>query len=207
MPSHYTVLLGALVGFSSLGCMRASIDRAADARVAEVRDQTESAIVFTSCPDNRPLAASCGLILPHYASDDFRTTFRDSFCKELSPEACQSRYERMINARLEERYYAADRDATTRTCDANPGRCDDPVAYERLLLDSHNARVRQEGARAELLAEKRRRHAHAADVQATLATAAMVTGEIAYDVHAGPKCRTYPGLLGGMNTVCSDGRR
>ncbi|MFT3768563.1 MAG: hypothetical protein QM820_24215 [Minicystis sp.] len=148
--SRSALLLGSFLALSPLGCMSAAIDRSADAQIAEVRAQTESAVVNTSCPDGRPLAASCGLMLRHYASEEFRAKFRESFCKDMSTEVCQTRYERMINARLEERYYAADHAAVTRTCDANPGRCDDPVAYEMALLDSHNGHVLQAGARAEL---------------------------------------------------------
>lgn len=206
-PSRVPLLLGLISSLLPLGCMSAAIDRSADARVAEVRAQTESAVVNTSCADGQPLGPSCGLMMRRLADEEFRAKFRESFCKAMTPEACQTRYERMINARLEERYYAADHAAVTRTCDANPGRCDDPVAYEMLLLDSHNGRVLQEGARAELHIERERRRAHAADVAATLATTAEITGDVAYALHDGPKCRTYPSVLGGMNTVCSGGRR
>ncbi|APR79546.1 Hypothetical protein A7982_04893 [Minicystis rosea] len=210
LPSQTARILVALTAFAALaplGCMSAAIDDRANARVAEVRADTEAAVVNTSCMDGRALGTNCGLIMRRLATDDFRKLFRENFCKDITAEACQTRYERMINARLEQRYYAANQEAVARTCDANPGRCEDPIAYEMLMLDSHNGRVLQEGARAELKVEHARRRAHAADVNATLAVTAAALGDVAYATHNGPKCRTYPSLLGGTNTVCSDGRR
>lgn len=141
------------------------------------------------------------------ADEEFRKLFRDNYCKASTAAQCQTRYERMINARLEQRYYAADQASVTRTCDANPGRCDDLVAYEMLLLDAHNARVLQEGARAELRLEHDRRRAHAADVNATIRSTEEISDEVAYHLHKGPKCRSFPNVFGGANTICDDGQQ
>lgn len=127
-------------------------------------------------------------MLKYFETDEYRQLFRDKFCKTQTPEDCQIRYQRMIDVRLETRYFGADRAAVSRTCDANPGRCDDPIAYEMLMLDSHNDHVRRDAARAEL-AIQRRRARRAADIDRSLGA---ILGVVGY---------------GGTNQVCSNGRR
>ncbi len=113
--------------------------------IEDNRIQTESALVLASCPDGRVVGPNCGLLMDRYKEEDFRAHFREESCVEKTEAECQDRYERMISARLETRYSAADTRAVSHTCDAEPAKCGDPCSYESRLRESHNAEIARRG--------------------------------------------------------------
>ena len=130
--------------------------------------------------------------------------FRDLKCKDKDAAACEVLYQKMIDAWLGQRYRLADWGAVALACDSDPGRCDDPVRYELLLVDSHNKRVRDDAARAENEIEARRADDQRQHVAGQVEVASAVLGEVAYATHKGPKCRSYPSVFAGVtNTVCT----
>lgn len=51
----------------------------------------------------------------------------------------QSAYQRLVDAELDRRYYAADWKGVAQACDLSPPKCEDAVVvYEKMLIDSHN---------------------------------------------------------------------
>lgn len=186
----------------ALGCHHQAIDDHADAQLAEARSSAERAAVYPTCKNPQEITGGCGLVLKHATTEDFRTKFRDKKCTGRTDAQCETLFQRTIDAWLVQRYGLADFEAAARVCDSDPVRCDDPVQYELLLLDSHNKRVREGAARAELEIEAARREAHRRDGQAT----AEVVGT-AIDLAASrpaPRCRAYPTVVEGVTTVvCS----
>jgi hypothetical protein len=189
-----------------LGCQstsRAIDDRAAD-EMAEVHRDAQLAIVQSSCPGGRPIGPSCGLYMRYLTTPDFRERFRASRCEARTEEECQTLYERMLTAQLKERYFAADVEAVTQRCDLDPGKCDDPVAYEMLLLDSHNDEIGRRGVRAQIEVEENRRAAHARNDAENAELVGVVAAAAIASTYNGPRCLSYPSILtGALMTRCS----
>ncbi len=196
------VWAAAVVGLGS--CRSNAIDDRASEQLNELRVTAERNAVYPTCPDRQAVSGNCGLLLKRASTEEFRTKFRDLKCVNKDGPACEALYQKMIDAWLAQRYRFADWAAVGLTCDSEPGRCDDPVAYELLLVDSHNSRVRDEAARAENEIEARRAFEQEAHVARQVAVASAVLGEVAYATHDGPKCRSYPSVFAGAtNTVCT----
>ena len=78
------------------------------------------------------------------------------------------------------------------------------MAYELLLVDSHNVRVRDDYAREENEIEHDRRHAQSRHAAEQVAVAGAVLGTVAAVTARGPVCRSYPSAFTGVTTtVCS----
>ncbi len=184
MRSLVTLLTASLLVTSSVACQRTAIDDGYDRAVAEARSRAEERFVYTSC-EGGGVAARCGLILKHVARDSFRERFRERACGALSDDECQARFNRFVEGQLHARYTSAAWTDIATYCDSHPTHCDDPIAYELLLVDNHNANVREALSREKLsIAEARR-------------------AERAYAEHDGPKCRSYPSVLTGTTlTLC-----
>jgi hypothetical protein len=106
----------------------------------------------------------------------------------------------MIDAELHARYAAADFVKVATTCDRSPPKCDDPVAYERLLLESHNASVQTRHADDEAVIEHKRHDAHFDADRRALA----LVGEVAAALSTEPKCRSYPSAFSEVTyTICA----
>jgi hypothetical protein len=192
----------AAAGFA--GCRSQAIDDRANERLSEVRASAERSAVYPTCPDRETVAGNCGLLLKRASTEDFRARFRDKKCADKTEAACEALYQRMLDAWLVQRYRYADWREVGLVCDGNPGRCDDPVAYELLLLDSHNLRVRDDFARTENQIEAQRAAAQRRLAAQQVQVASAVLGEVAYGAHKGPKCRSYPSAFSGVtNTVCA----
>jgi hypothetical protein len=186
--------------FVLAGCATQAIDDRADEQLAELRADAEHAAAYTTCPQGRLLGPNCGLLTKWFADDQVRERFRAAHCQRRTADECQDRYERMLSAQLEKRYFAADFSAAGRECDADPGRCDDIVGYERLLVESHNARVREWAVQRETRIESERREAKRQHGELV----ARGVGEVFYFIHDGPKCRSFPSVFEGVtNTTCS----
>lgn len=191
----------ALAAFALLaGCHTSQINTRAEAQIDVARASAEAKMVYGSC-DMR-VTVPCGLIMKLVSTDHYRTAFRDKFCASKSKEACQESYQRMIDAALAKRYWAADWNGVARHCALHPNACEDGVDYEKLLLSSHNAMVQQKYAEDVDRIEAEREAAHRADTAASIATAHAVLGTVA-ELSGKRVCRTYPSLLGGFTTVCS----
>jgi hypothetical protein len=186
------------------GCRSQAIDDRASEKLSEVRASAERNAVYPTCRDPATITGNCGLILKRASTEDFRVKFRESKCVGKDDAACETLYQKTIDAWLVQRYRSADWPEVALTCDGNPGRCDDPVAYELLLLDSHNLRIRDDYARAENQIEAHRAKAQREHVARQVSVASAVIGEVAYASHEGPKCRSYPSAFSGVtNTVCT----
>ncbi len=202
MNSLYFVVFAALVGLA--GCRSGAVDDRANENLNEARVTAQRDAVYPTCPDRAVISGNCGLILKRASTEEFRTKFRDVKCVGRDAPACEQLYQKMIDAWLVQRYRLADWGAVTLSCNSDPGRCDDPVHYELLLVDSHNRRVRDDAARAETEIEERREREQDAHVTHQVKVASAVLGEVAYAVHDGPKCRSYPSVFAGVtNTVCT----
>ncbi|MBS2016074.1 MAG: hypothetical protein JST00_24550 [Deltaproteobacteria bacterium] len=195
------LLRGALSAFFLFGaaCHDRAIDDHAEAQLAEARSSAERAAVYPTCKNPSEISAGCGLVLKRASTEDFRVKFREKKCAGRSDAQCEALFQRMLDAWLVQRYGLADFDAAARTCDADPGRCDDPAQYELLLLDSHNKRVREGAARAELEIEAARRAAHQRDAQEKTAVVGAAI-DLATSRPA-PRCRAYPTVVSGVTTV------
>jgi len=186
------------------GCRSGAIDDRANENLNDARLTAEREAVYPTCPDGASVGGNCGLLLKRASSEDFRTKFRDLKCVNKDAAACELLYRKMIDAWLAQRYRLADWGAVAIACDSDPGRCDDPVHYEMLLVDSHNKRVRDDAARAENEIEARREDEQQRHVAGQVEVASAVLGEVAYATHPGPKCRSYPSVFAGVtNTVCT----
>ena len=86
-------------------------------------------------------------------------------------------------------------------CDLHPGRCDDGVTYERMLLDSHNERVQEKYASDRERIEAERRSRHTEDMAKTLESADEVVGTVAA-LSGAQVCHSYPSVFGGEVTIC-----
>ncbi len=185
------------------GCRSQAIDDRANERLSDERTHATSNARYPTCRDPAEISATCGLILKRASTEDFRVKFRATKCMVKDDAACETLYQRMIDAWLVKRYPLADWSAVGLTCDAEPGRCDDPVAYELLLVDSQNLRNRDDFAGAENRIEAEREAAQARHVNRQVAVAMRVAGEVGYALHQGPKCRSYPSAFSGVtNTIC-----
>lgn len=202
MRLHCLVIIGAATGLA--GCRSSAIDDRASDRISEAHTTAVRRAFSPTCPDRNVVAGNCGLVLKRAATEEFRIKFRDLKCVDKTTEQCELLYQRMLDASLKQRYRLADWNEVALTCDANPGKCDDPVAYELLLVDSHNYRVRDDYAREENEIERDRRVAQARHVNEQIAVAGMVAGTVAAATVRGPVCRSYPSAFTGVTTtVCS----
>jgi hypothetical protein len=204
LPRFALVAASAGLSVFAAGCHTQAINDRANEQLADVRAHAENTVVYPTCPNRAPIGGNCGLLLKRATTESFRERFRTQKCAGRTEEVCETLYQRMLDASLQQRYTKADWQAAALTCDANPGHCEDPVAYELLLLDSHNKSIRDETARAENEIERERARAHRRDAARAAAITGAVIGEVAYQTHSGPKCRTYPSVFAGItNTVCS----
>lgn len=187
------------------GCHSQDVDDRAGERLSQVRVSAERSAVYPTCRDRSTIAANCGLILKHAATEDFRTKFRDRKCVGKDEAACETLYQTMLDGWLAQRYVLADWRQVTLLCNSDPERCDDPVAYELLLVDSHNFKNRDNYAAAEKEIDhererEQRRHGRAvAGVAIGLGVAAVAVAS-----RRGPTCRSYPSAFSGVTTtVCT----
>jgi len=186
------------------GCHSQAIDRFADSERAEIQGDVARSMVTPSCPDGSRFGPGCGLLANLMGSDRFREDFRREYCGEEDEGACQALFERTFQANLRKRYYAANYDGVTLDCDTRPRSCDAPADFELRLLDSHNEEVRARGIDRELAVIDRQREAQANHKRQQW----EVVGEVAYVLHDGPKCRSYPSVFGGVtNTICTEGSK
>ena len=203
MRLHWLFLSSAALA-SLAACRSQTIDDRANDKLSEVRATAERNAIFPTCRDRAAITGNCGLLLKHASTEDFRVKFRDSKCVGKDDATCESLYQKMLDAWLVQRYRSADWREVALTCDGNPGRCDDPVAYELLLLDSHNLRIGDDFARAENEIEAKRAADQNRHVARQVTMASAIVGEVAYATHRGPKCRSYPSAFSGVtNTVCT----
>lgn len=199
-----TILLSTVLVAMLAGCRSQAIDDRANDKLSDARASAERNAIYPTCRDRSTITGNCGLILERASTEDFRVKFRERKCVGKEDAACETLYRKMLDAWLIQRYRLADWREVGLTCDGSPGRCDDPVAYELLLLDSHNRRIRDDAARAENEIEARREEEQNRHVDEQVTTASVVVGEIGYAVHKGPKCRSYPSAFFGVtNTVCT----
>ena len=201
--SSIFVAAAAVTGLA--GCRSEAIEDRANERLNQEYTTAVRNAVYPTCPDRAVIAGNCGLILKHASTEDFRMKFRDRKCVGIEDAACETLYQSMLDAWLVQRYVLADWRKVALTCNSDPGRCDDPVAYELLLVDSHNYRIRDDYAGAEKEIEAQRQEEQArhvrgqvAAVSAGLGVAAAVAG-----VRRAPRCRSYPSAFTGVSTtVC-----
>jgi hypothetical protein len=179
-------------------CHATTIDSHANAELADTRRGAEHAIDYATCADGSRFGPNCGLIMRIAASDDFRERFRAKVCETKAQAECDDAYRRMIDAEMARRYFAADRAEVARTCDLHAGTCDDGVAYERLLLGSHNRHVQAQYAEDEARIEAERTAVHRADAD-DAARAVVETMDL---LGGGTVCHSYPSAFGGQTTVC-----
>lgn len=186
------------------GCASAAIDQRAAKDSSDARVNAADAYLGPSCRDGSRFGPTCGLVTELVAAEDFRTSFRDKRCVTLDEASCQTAYQRAYEGWLTQRYDAADFAEVGRTCDRYPQRCAAMRDYELRLLDSHNRHIGDRVIDAEYTIEHERREAQARHTQAQLDATAEVVGEILYQTHDGPKCRSYPSVFGGtVNTLCT----
>jgi len=183
-------LLALGVGLAGCGGA-ATIDREANTAILEVRERAD--FVYTSC-EGGGVGRRCGLILRHTAKASFREIFREKLCKERSTDDCQATFNRYIDAQLAERYHAADWHAVKRQCDRAPLVCDDPVKLELMLVDTHNAAIRERVVVAIDAIDRTRRRQHAEHDAAAALTVAAVTLAAAHAALDRPRCRAYPDI-------------
>lgn len=187
------------VAFCALvGCRNQAIDDYIDTQVGEARGIAERSAVYPTCKVPEEITASCGLVLKRASTQAFRTKFREKKCASKTDAECETLYQRMLDAWVVQRYYLADFETAARACDADPGRCDDPTQYELLLLDSHNKKVRDGAARAEIELEAKRREAHRRDAQEK---SELVGAAVDVVARPAPRCRAYPTVAAGVTTV------
>jgi hypothetical protein len=98
-------------------------------------------------------------------------------CAGDSNDACDAKLERAEEAWLIQRYPLADFRSVDVTCDANPGRCDDGVGRELLLIDSQNLAARALGDRRENDVVARREEAQTRE--SAMTTDAALLGVVA----------------------------
>ncbi len=190
------------LGAALAGCHAAEVDARADAKLAESRHVAERRILYATCPDGARINPECGLLTRLVASDEFRARFREKVCQGKAPDACQEAYDRMVDAELLRRYYFADQRVVDAECTHRPGVCEDGVAYEKLLMTSHNTRAQARYDDDEQRIENERAAEHRADraqtaavIGTVLTTAAIVSG--------GRVCHSYPSVFGGVDSVCT----
>lgn len=138
------------------GCSSAAIDAHAAHDLHDARANADARIVYASCPDHAALGPGCGLITKRVSDDGVRAKFRDMKCQGLGDDACQALFQSSVDQWLSDRYYLADFAAVDAECRRHPGKCDDPVVREEIMLDLHNTRVRAELGRDEHDIEEQR---------------------------------------------------
>ena len=167
-------------------------DEEANREIAASKADNDRDVVKLRCPDGADLAPGCGFVLAHVATQAFRDSFRDKKCAGKSAEMCQLTFERDVDTTLRERYWAADRAAVAKRCDAEAPRCDDPLTFEKDLLTSHNTRVQIEASNRQMAIESARnaqRTAEQSDQQMRM--------DLLFYGTNGPRCRTHVSLVGG----------
>jgi hypothetical protein len=159
------------IAFLLLGCGTGAIDRHYDAELESLHSRVRQASVEPACEEPESYGPSCGLMTRRLATEEFFQKFSARYCSggRRTPDACDELYKKMLSALLRARYSAADFDRVASECDARPTHCDDVPAYERLLLESHNAGIADEGARLELEIEAERGRSHQADGESSAA--------------------------------------
>lgn len=186
------------------GCHSQAIDDHANDRLNNEHTYATRNARYATCPDRGVISGNCGLILRHASTEDFRVKFRDSKCVGKDEAACEAIYQRMLDAWLIKRYPLADWREVTLACDGDPGRCDDPVKYELLLVESHNVRIRDDYARAENQIEAERREAQRRHAEAQSEGISQALTAVAIATHGGPRCHSYPSAFSGVTTtVCT----
>jgi hypothetical protein len=165
------------------GCHVQRINDNAEREIDAIHADTESLLFTAECPDGAVLRDKCGLIAARVAMPDFRQTFSEKKCSELTTPQCQELFDRAVTAWTAQRYMLADFGEVEETCDAHPGRCDDPRIYEGLLLTSHNIAVSKIDQRREGDALFRRDVRLALDRQ--VGTDTVLVGVMATTVVAG----------------------
>ena len=204
MRTPWFLLAAAAAATAITGCRSAAIDDRANERINDAHAAAVRRAFSPTCPEKGVVSGNCGLVLKRAATEDFRVKFRDLKCVDKDTATCETLYQRMLDATLKQRYRLADWDEVALTCDANPGKCDDPVAYELLLVDSHNVRVRDDYAREEQEIENERRHAHSRHAATQVAAAGALVGTVAAVAVRGPVCHSYPSAFTDVTmTVCS----
>jgi hypothetical protein len=198
---HSRVLFFALLGLQC-ACHASQIDARAASDLADARTSAERSIAYATCADGHAFGPNCGLILRISASDDFRVRFREKVCLEKTSEACEEAFGRLIDAELARRYFAADRAGVAQSCDLHPGFCDDGVAYEKLLMNSHNARIQAQYDGDADRIEAERTRAHHVDNAAALAAVGGALDTVTA-LSGGTVCHSSPSVFGGEVTVCS----
>jgi len=199
------VFTGAGLLFFASGCanVHATIDREANGERRSLEAWSDRMYAFASCKDGG-VGDRCGLIVEHTAKESFREKFRERVCAAQDADGCQKAFNRYVDAQLARRYFAADRDEVARTCDLGPPKCDDSIAFERLLLASHNAAVRVKHVEAEeqIEAERARRHNARNEEVAAGLVAALAAGAAVTQLAA--KCKSYADVFTGRTlTTCS----
>ncbi|WP_394826289.1 hypothetical protein [Pendulispora albinea] len=185
------------------------IDDQANFQRTVARERATQQILFSSCGDETKFGPTCGLVARKLAEPDFRDKFRDKFCEGRTDEQCQTLFQRLFEAELSRRYFAADVNAVVTTCDLHPTECDDPKNYERYLLQSHNQHVQERFAREESAIEEARERAQAEYQRKTwegvrdLGRALNhLADEERYQRQGGTRCKTYPDVFTGATTYC-----
>ncbi|WP_394843311.1 hypothetical protein LZC95_40460 [Pendulispora brunnea] len=167
-------------------------------------------MAYATCADGNAIGVNCGLITKHVGNEEFRAKFRAKYCAEpTTEEKCQLLFQRLVDAELAKRYFAADSQAVIMTCDLRPTECDDPLVYERYLLDSHNAHVREKHAKRVNAIEEEREQRQAEQTReavegtvAVISAAGQIAREVDYQKNGGTKCHSYPDVFSGAVTYC-----
>ncbi len=184
--------------FFLLGCASNAINAEAQDKRSDALTVQRTLTREPSCATGGDLGPSCGLLMKRLGSDDFRARFAAKRCVDVVPSLCREAYVRLVSAALEDRYPAADPEVVKKSCRGRGENCGDPIGYELVLMDSHNAAISDLTARRELAieAERERRQAqYARDAYATAMTALFV-------LHDGPKCSSHRGLGDTTLTFC-----
>lgn len=126
-----------------------------------------------TCDDGEKLAPDCGLITEQLATLRYRRAFLKKYCAGATADQCQHRYFDKVAAALAERYPYADPAAVGRNCRKPDADCHNLVAYELVVLETHNAAVsRFAAARKDAIERSRRARlaAYSGGLQQALAT-------------------------------------
>lgn len=196
------ISLAALALVGLFGCASPTIDERAAKDVSDLHANASGAFVNSSCGSGARFTPTCGLLSTFVSTEDFRTRYRDRRCPGHDDEGCQLAFQRAFDSWLAHRYYAADFKEVARSCDLYPARCQSAADFELRLLDSHNQHVRDQVIDADSRIEEQRQMEQARHRQAQAEVMYGVLRTIDYVTHDGPKCRSYPSMFGGVNTLC-----
>lgn len=139
----------ALAALSGCGHVDDRVEKETTVTPRAAERETALQIVYATCADGQLYAPSCGLVTRYTATDEFRARFHQTRCDGLTDDACDRLFASTIDRWIASRYESADVGRIAQLCDAHPDRCADKVAYEEMLLDSHNAAVRERYASEE----------------------------------------------------------